>query len=109
VDLYTEFADVVVRFQGGNNAGHTLVTERDGVTSKTILHLLPSGILHKGKTCIIAAGVVVDPKILLGEIEALQARDYLQDPAQLVVCRDASVILPYHSALDLAREAAASG
>ncbi len=109
VDLYTEFADVVVRFQGGNNAGHTLVTERDGVTSKTILHLLPSGILHKGKTCIIASGVVVDPKILLGEIEALQARDYLQDPAQLVVCRDASVILPYHSALDLAREAAASG
>lgn len=104
VDLYTEFADVVVRFQGGNNAGHTLVVEKDGVVSKTILHLIPSGILHEDKVCVIATGVVVDPGILLGEIDALKARGYLKRDGQLMIARDASVIMPYHCALDKARE-----
>lgn len=106
VDLFTEFADLVVRFQGGNNAGHTLVVERDGVAHKTVLHLIPSGILHSGKTCVIAAGVVLDPEVLLGEIDALRAQGHLADPRQLVISTDASVILPYHRALDLAREKA---
>lgn len=105
VDLYTEFADVVVRYQGGNNAGHTLVVERDGKPDKTVLHLIPSGILHEGKRCVIASGVVVDPAICLGEIDALQERGYLQDAEQLIIAEDASVIMPYHCALDLAREA----
>lgn len=105
VDLYTEFADVVVRYQGGNNAGHTLVVEKDGVKDKTVLHLIPSGILHAGKTCVIASGVVVDPGILLGEIDALRSRGYLQDPKQLLIAQNASVIMPFHRALDLAREA----
>ena len=62
VDLFTEFTDVVVRFQGGNNAGHTLVVEReDGSVQKTVLHLIPSGVLHGGKKCVIASGVVLDP------------------------------------------------
>ena len=107
VDLFTEFADVVVRFQGGNNAGHTLVVERDdGTVQKTVLHLIPSGILHDEKRCVIASGVVLDPAVLLEEIDALQNRGYLKDPDQLVVASDASIILPYHQALDVARESA---
>ena len=107
VDLYTEFADVVVRFQGGNNAGHTLVVEGDdGSVQKTVLHLIPSGILHGLKRCVIASGVVLDPTVLLEEIDALQARGYLEEPEQLVIASDASIILPYHQALDVARESA---
>ncbi len=106
VDLYTEFADVVVRYQGGNNAGHTLVVERDGKPDKTVLHLIPSGILHPDKVCVIASGVVVDPAICLKEIDALQQRGYLKAKSErLLIADDASVIMPYHSALDLAREA----
>ena len=104
VDLYTEFADVVVRFQGGNNAGHTLVTERDGERQKTVLHLIPSGILHEGKRCVIASGVVLDPQVCLQEIEALRKRGYLQQTSGLLIAADVSLILPYHRALDLARE-----
>ncbi len=74
VDLLTEHAQVVVRFKGGNNAGHTLVV--DGV--KTVLHLIPSGILHRGKTCVIGNGVVVDPNVLVDEIESLKARKLLK-------------------------------
>ena len=70
VDLLAERADVVVRFQGGNNAGHTIV--RDG--KKWAFHLVPSGILHPGKTCVIANGVVVDPRLLTDEIDGLRAR-----------------------------------
>ena len=68
-DLLAERADVIVRFQGGNNAGHTIV--RDGEEFK--FHLIPSGILHSEKTCVIGNGVVVDPRVLLGEIDGLQA------------------------------------
>jgi adenylosuccinate synthase len=100
VDLLTDYADVVVRFQGGNNAGHTLVVGGQ----KTVLHLIPSGILHPGKACVIGNGVVVDPEVLAHEIEALKARGLLQDDGQLVLSLDAHVIMPWHKAIDIARE-----
>jgi adenylosuccinate synthase len=100
VDLFTSWADVVVRYQGGANAGHTLVV--GGV--KTVLHLVPSGILHPGKKCIIGNGVVVDPEALMEEINLLRARGLLSDPAQLVVSDNAHVILPYHKRIDAGRE-----
>ena len=68
VDLYAENADVIVRFQGGNNAGHTLVVKGE----QTILHLIPSGILHDRRICVIGNGVVVDPRVLLSEIDELK-------------------------------------
>ncbi|RMG59966.1 MAG: adenylosuccinate synthase [Deltaproteobacteria bacterium] len=100
VDLYAEFADVVVRFQGGNNAGHTLVIGGE----KHIFHLIPSGILHPQKKCVIGNGVVVNPKVLLEEVGRLKERGYLQDDSQLKVSHLANVIMPYHVALDVARE-----
>jgi adenylosuccinate synthase len=101
VDLFTSWADVVVRYQGGANAGHTLVV--GGV--KTVLHLVPSGILHPGKRCFIGNGVVVDPEALVEEIELLKGRGLLEDPSQLVVSENAHVILPYHKRIDAGREA----
>jgi adenylosuccinate synthase len=100
VDIYTEHAQHVVRYQGGNNAGHTLVVG----DQKTILHLIPSGILHPGKRCIIGNGVVLDPKIFLGEIEGLQKKGYMQDDGQLVLDGNLHIIMPWHKAIDLARE-----
>ena len=100
VDLFTSWADVVVRYQGGANAGHTLVV--GGV--KTVLHLVPSGVLHPGKKCIIGNGVVVDPEALMEEIDLLRSRGLLSDPAQLVVSENAHVILPYHKRIDSGRE-----
>ncbi len=100
VDLFTSWADVVVRYQGGANAGHTLVV--GGV--KTVLHLVPSGVLHPGKKCIIGNGVVVDPEALMEEIDLLHSRGLLADPAQLVVSENAHVILPYHKRIDAGRE-----
>jgi adenylosuccinate synthase len=100
VDIFSEHADVVVRFQGGNNAGHTVVVNDE----KTVLHLVPSGVLHSGKVCVIGNGVVVDPKILIEEIERLQARGFLKDESLLKISDRAHLILPYHSAIDLARE-----
>lgn len=102
VDIYTENANDVVRYQGGNNAGHTLVVGNE----KTILHLIPSGILHEGKRCIIGNGVVLDPKVFLQEIDNLKAKGYLQDDAQLVVDGNVHIIMPYHKAIDIAREKA---
>ncbi|TVR02656.1 MAG: adenylosuccinate synthase [Deltaproteobacteria bacterium] len=106
VDLFTEAADLVVRFQGGNNAGHTLVVDGPEGPEKTVLHLIPSGILHAEKTNIIASGVVVDPEVLLGELEELAERGRPVPHERLRISRDAHVILPWHRALDLAREAA---
>ncbi len=100
VDLFTSWADVVVRYQGGANAGHTLVV--GGV--KTVLHLVPAGILHPGKKCIIGNGVVVDPEALLEEIDLLRSRGLLADATQLVVSENAHVILPYHKRIDAGRE-----
>ena len=100
VDLFTSWADVVVRFQGGANAGHTLVV--GGV--KTVLHLVPSGILHPGKRCYIGNGVVVDPEALVEEIDLLQSRGVLSDPSHLIVSESAHVILPHHKRIDTGRE-----
>jgi adenylosuccinate synthase len=105
VDLLTEHAQVVVRFQGGNNAGHTLVVGGQ----KTVLHLIPSGILHQGKTCVIGNGVVIDPAVLLKEIDALRARSFLADSAQLLISESAHVIFPWHKQLDTLREKGRGG
>ena len=105
VDLYTEKADVVARFQGGNNAGHTLVVNG----KKTILHLIPSGILHDRKICIIGNGVVFDPFVFLQEIEELQQGKLLPPHTKLFVSEKAHLIMPYHRSLDQAREAQSSG
>ncbi len=102
VDLLTEASDVVIRFQGGNNAGHTLWVKGE----KTVLHLLPSGVLHRGKTCLIGNGVVIDPEVLLHEIELLKQRGYLQNDSQLKISDRAHVIMPYHRQIDQLREAA---
>ncbi len=103
VDLLSERADLVVRYQGGNNAGHTLVVSGE----KTVLHLIPSGILHPSTTCVIGNGVVIDPGVLLREIDGLRARGFLRDEAQLRISDRAHLILPWHRALDAAREARA--
>jgi adenylosuccinate synthase len=98
-DLIAERADVVVRYQGGNNAGHTIV--RDDEVYK--FHLIPSGILYPGKHCLIGNGVVVDPKVLTEEIVGLHARGI--DTGGLKVSANAHVIMPYHLMLDHAGEA----
>jgi adenylosuccinate synthase len=100
VDLLAERSDVIVRFHGGNNAGHTLVVGGE----KTVLHLVPSGVLHHGKVCVIGNGVVVDPVVLLEEVDALRARGFLRREEDLRISEQAHLILPYHKAIDLARE-----
>src|SRR3989475_4117187 len=97
-DLLAERVDAVVRFQGGNNAGHTIV--RDGQEWK--LHLIPSGILYPGKRCVIGNGVVIDPKVLIDELHALRARRI--DVSGLRISANAHMIMPYHLLLDLAGE-----
>jgi len=105
VDLFTQFAQVIVRFQGGNNAGHTLVVGNE----KFIFHLIPSGILHPGKKCIIGNGVVIDPGVLFEEISALKKRGYFKDESQLLISEEAHFIMPYHKVIDVARERHKSG
>jgi adenylosuccinate synthase len=97
-DLLAERADVVIRYQGGNNAGHTIV--RDGETYK--FHLIPSGILYPGKLCLIGNGVVVDPKVITDEIAGLHARGI--DTSGLKISANAHLIMPYHRLLDHAGE-----
>src|SRR6202051_3222230 len=92
VDWLSEQADVVVRFQGGHNAGHTLVI--DGVTYK--LSLLPSGVVRPGKLAIIGNGVVVDPWAFIDEIAKLQAQGVAVTPESLVLAENAVLILPLH-------------
>ncbi len=101
VDLLTAQADVIVRFQGGNNAGHTIVF--DG--KKFILHLIPSGIFHQEKKCLIGNGVVIDPAVLLGEIENLEREGIPVPPGHLNISERAHLIMPYHKAIDHGREA----
>ncbi|MBI2153698.1 MAG: adenylosuccinate synthase [Candidatus Rokubacteria bacterium] len=99
-DLLAPHVDAVVRYQGGNNAGHTVVVGRE----KFVLHSIPSGILHPGLRCVIGCGVVVDPAALIEEMEALVRRGIVLD-GNLYVSRNAHLIMPYHRALDLASEA----
>jgi len=100
VDWLSNRADVVVRFQGGHNAGHTLVV--DGTVYK--LSLLPSGIVREGKVSIIGNGVVVDPYALVGEIEKLTAQNVAITPDNLLIAENANLILPVHQDLDIIRE-----
>jgi len=104
IDVLTEDADVVVRTQGGNNAGHTVHIKGQ----KYILHLVPSGILRKGKRCVIGNGVVIDPVSLVGEIEGLRKLG-IKVGANLCVSETAHVVLPYHRELDASREQAKAG
>ncbi len=101
VDIYTEFADDVVRYQGGNNAGHTLVVGSE----KIILHLIPSGVLHPGKRCIIGNGVVLDPEVFIAEVNNLKSKGRLQDDGTLLLSESLHIIMPYHKRIDIAREA----
>lgn len=101
VDIYTEFADEIVRYQGGNNAGHTLVVGDE----KVVLHLIPSGVLHEGKRCIIGNGVVLDPEVFIMEVNRLKAAGRLQDDSTLLLSESLHIIMPYHKRLDIAREA----
>ncbi len=102
IDVFSAQADLVVRYQGGANAGHTLVV--NGV--KTVLHLVPSGILHAKTTCIIGAGVVLDVEEVIAEISSLKTAGMLQNPEQLKISDSATVLLSYHRLIDSAREKA---
>lgn len=102
VDLLSSGADLIVRFQGGNNAGHTLVVNGE----ETICHLIPSGILHEGKKCMIGNGVVVDLEVLIEEIRTLTKKGILVSPERLSLSEKAHLIMPWHKALDAAREIA---
>jgi len=99
IDLLSEDADLIARYQGGNNAGHTVVIGND----QFILHLIPSGILHKGKKCIIGSGVVVDPEALISEIEDLKKKG-IQIDNNLYISKRANLIMPYHRVIDQASE-----
>ena len=99
VDLLAEFADMVVRFQGGNNAGHTMVVDGE----QLITHLIPSGILQQ-KVCIIGNGVVVDPSVLIEELSHLKNRGIAINPDRLKISEKAHLIMPYHKQIDHARE-----
>lgn len=100
IDYLSRDADIIVRFQGGNNAGHTVVC--DG--KKYVFHVIPSGILHKNKVCVIGNGVVLDPKVLLDEIEYLKKNGVDISPKNLRISSLAHVIMPYHRSLDSFRE-----
>jgi adenylosuccinate synthase len=100
VDLLTRHANLVVRFQGGNNAGHTIVLKGE----KFVFHLIPSGILYRDKKCIIGSGVVLDPAVLIEEIDEIKKRGYFKNDTQLMISEGTHLILPYHRRIDIARE-----
>ena len=101
VDVLTEKADVVARYQGGHNAGHTVVINDE----KFVLHLIPSGILHKDKLCIIGNGVVIEPSSLIDEIQGLREKG-IEIDKNLLISKTAHLIMPYHVAIDNAHEGA---
>ncbi len=101
VDVLTERVDIIARCQGGNNAGHTIVVGEN----KSIFHLIPSGILHKGKVCVIGNGVVIDPRVLIEEeIDVLEDNGVQVNDKNLLISQNAHVILPYHIVIDALRE-----
>ncbi len=105
VDLLAEKARMVVRYQGGNNAGHTLVVGGE----KTVVHLIPSGVLQPGVINVVAQGVVVDPEVLCRELDSLASKGFRPSPEHLVLSRRAAVIMPYHRSIDQARESRLAG
>src|SRR3989338_8403466 len=100
IDILSKDVDVTVRYQGGNNAGHTVVVGEE----EYIFHLIPSAILHKDKVCVIGNGAVIDPKALLEEIDGLVKRKIRITPGQLKLSACAHVVMPYHRILDGLRE-----
>jgi adenylosuccinate synthase len=105
VDLISENVDIIARYQGGNNAGHTIVIGKE----KVVLHHLPSGILREGKISVIGNGVVIDPKVLLQELKGLRSAGYRADSGNLKISDRAHVIMPYHREIDIARESSSHG
>lgn len=99
VDVLSEKADAVARYQGGHNAGHTVVINNE----KFVLHLIPSGILHKGKLCVIGNGVVIEPSALLDELDSLRQKG-IDVGSNLIISRNAHLIMPYHIAVDKEHE-----
>jgi len=104
IDVLTESADILIRYQGGHNAGHTVIVNGE----EFIFHLIPSGLLHPGKVGLIGNGVVIDPEALLSEMERLRARG-IDVAAALKISDQAHVIFPYHKRLDLAEESSRAG
>jgi len=100
IDWLTQNVDIVVRYQGGNNAGHTVVVDEN----KYVFHLLPSGILHEGKVCVIGNGVVIDPETLIKEIEQISEKGYQVNAGNLIISDRAHVIFPYHKIWDKLKE-----
>ncbi|MCR5260044.1 MAG: adenylosuccinate synthase [Desulfovibrio sp.] len=105
VDMLSSGSDVIVRFQGGNNAGHTIKVNGH----QTILHTIPSGILHPGKLCLVGNGVVLDPFVFLQEVDELNAQSVDVSPSRLGISPKTHLILPYHRAIDIARETMKKG
>lgn len=105
VDLLSSDSDLIIRYQGGANAGHTIKTGG----KETILHLIPSGILHPDSRCVIGNGVVLDPEIFLKEVKALKEKGVDVSPARLAISKKTHLIMPYHKSLDKAREAKRAG
>lgn len=104
VDLLSPDVDVVARYQGGANAGHTIVWENeDGGDDEFVLHLVPSGIFHEGVTCVIGNGVVLDPKAVLEEIEKIESLG-IDVEGRLKISHNAHLIMPYHKAIEAAQE-----
>lgn len=104
VDMLAEKSSAIVRFQGGNNAGHTLVVNGE----QCILHLIPSGVLHPGKKCLIGNGVVLDPIVFCEELDKLEEKGIDVSPSRLMISKKTHVIMPYHCIMDGARESAKS-
>ena len=100
IDILSQYADIVIRYQGGANAGHTIVAGG----KKVVLHLIPSGILHNDKYCIIGNGVVLDPEVFLQEINELKGLGYIRDDKKLLVSGLTHLIMPYHKKLDALKE-----
>ncbi|PSQ99847.1 MAG: adenylosuccinate synthase [Bacteroidetes bacterium QS_9_68_14] len=107
VDLMSEDADVVARYQGGANAGHTICWGDGAEAKEFVLHLIPSGIFHEGTTCVIGNGVVLDPAAVLDEIEKIEALGYDVE-GRLKISHNAHLIMPYHKQVEAAQEAARS-
>jgi adenylosuccinate synthase len=101
VDLLAKDADVIVRYQGGSNAGHTVITDK----GTFVFHLIPSGVLYRGKLCVLGNGVAIDPGGLIGELDGLK-KNGIAVGKRFLICQRAHVIMPYHKAIDKAAEQA---